>query len=59
VEPVYQTFKGWETKTSDIKSYRKLPKEAKHYIEAISKMLDTKIWMVSVGARRDQTLIVR
>jgi adenylosuccinate synthase len=59
VEPVYQTFKGWQTKTSDIQSYGKLPKEAKQYIEALSKMLDTKIWMVSVGARRDQTLIVR
>ncbi len=59
VEPVYQTFKGWQTKTSDVKSYGKLPKEAKHYIETLSKMLDTKIWMVSVGARRDQTLIVR
>ena len=59
VEPVYHTFKGWQTKTSDIQKYGKLPKEAKQYIEALSKMLDTKIWMVSVGARRDQTLIVR
>ena len=59
VEPVYQTFKGWQTKTSDIKSYGKLPKEAKQYIQALDKMLDTKIWMVSVGARRDQTLLVR
>ena len=59
VEPVYRIFKGWQTKTSDIKSFGKLPKEAKQYIEALSKMLDTKFWMVSVGARRDQTLMVR
>jgi adenylosuccinate synthase len=59
VEPVYQIFKGWQTKTSDIKNFGKLPKEAKQYIEALSKMLDTKFWMVSVGARRDQTLVVR
>jgi adenylosuccinate synthase len=59
VEPVYHIFKGWQTKTSDIKSFGKLPKEAKQYIEALSKMLDTKFWMVSVGARRDQTLMVR
>jgi len=59
VEPIYKTFKGWQTKTSDILSFNKLPKEAKQYIEAISKMLETKIWMVSVGARRDQTLIVK
>jgi adenylosuccinate synthase len=59
VEPVFKTFKGWLTKISDVRSYKKLPKEAKQYIEAVSKMLDTNIWMVSVGARRDQTLMVR
>ncbi|RPI05736.1 MAG: adenylosuccinate synthase [Ignavibacteriae bacterium] len=59
VEPVYRTFKGWQTKTSGIRSYGKLPKEAKTYIEALGKILGTTIWMVSVGARRDQTLIVR
>jgi adenylosuccinate synthase len=59
VEPVYKTFKGWQAKTSDIRNYRKLPKEAKQYIEAIGEMLETNIWMVSVGARRDQTLQVR
>jgi adenylosuccinate synthase len=59
VEPVYRTFKGWQTKISDIQHYGKLPKEAKHYIEAVSEMLNIKIWMVSVGARRDQTLLVR
>lgn len=59
VQPVYKTFKGWQEKTSNIRNYNKLPKEAKNYIEAIGKILDTNIWMVSVGARRDQTLVVR
>jgi adenylosuccinate synthase len=59
VEPVFKTFKGWQTKISDVRSYKRLPKEAREYIEAVSKMLDTNIWMVSVGARRDQTLMVR
>ncbi len=58
VEPVYKTFKGWRTKISDTRVYRKLPVEAKKYIEAIGDILDTDIWMVSVGARRDQTLVV-
>lgn len=59
VEPIYKTFKGWQTKISEVRNYRKLPKEAKQYVEAIGKILETNIWMVSVGARRDQTLIVR
>jgi adenylosuccinate synthase len=59
VEPVYKIMKGWQAKTSDIRVYQKLPKEARQYIETISKILDTNIWMVSIGARRDQTLMVR
>ncbi|MEX2117859.1 MAG: adenylosuccinate synthase [Bacteroidota bacterium] len=57
--PVYKTFKGWKTPTSDIRRYRNLPPQARTYIEAIRKILGIDIWMVSVGARRDQTLFVR
>ncbi|MBI3579265.1 MAG: adenylosuccinate synthase [Ignavibacteriales bacterium] len=59
IEPEYRTFKGWRAKTSDVRSYGKLPVQARKYIEAIQSLLTTKIWMVSVGARRDQTLLVR
>ena len=59
VEPEYRLFRGWKTPTSGVKSYAKLPVRARAYIEALAKLLDTKVWMVSVGARRDQTLIAR
>lgn len=58
-EPEYRTFKGWKTPTSRVRSYGKLPARARAYIEAISAALKTDISMVSVGARRDQTLLVR
>ncbi len=59
VEPVYRTFPGWRTKTPTIKRYRDLPSKARRYIEAISDLAGVPVWMVSVGARRDQTFIVR
>lgn len=59
IELEYRVFKGWKTKTSEVRSYGNLPARARTYIEAIGKILRTKIWMVSVGARRDQTLTVR
>jgi len=59
VEPVYRVFKGWKAKTSAVRSYSKLPARARAYIEAMASGLGTKVWMVSVGARRDQTLIAR
>lgn len=59
VEPIYRTFKGWKTTTSDVRKYRDLPREAKRYLEFIGTVSGAKLWMVSVGARRDQTLLVK
>jgi len=59
VEPLYRTFRGWKTNISDVRTYSKLPTRTRTYLEAIASLLPTDILMVSVGARRDQTLIVR
>ena len=59
VEPVYRTFRGWKTSTSGVRKFRDLPARARAYIEAIASLTRTPIWMVSVGARRDQTIWVR
>lgn len=59
VTPVYRTFKGWKTPTSGARSFRDLPPNARTYIRFLEKSLRVKIGMVSVGARRDQTLHVR
>jgi adenylosuccinate synthase len=59
IEPEYRTFKGWKDATSNVRSYSRLPARARVYIKAIAAALRTNIWMVSVGARRDQTLLVR
>ncbi len=59
IQPVYRSFQGWNGPTSGIRSYAKLPVRARRYIETLQRLLKTRIVMVSVGARRDQTLIVR
>ena len=59
LRPVYRVFKGWKSSISDVRRYNDLPTRAKIYIETIARLLRTKIWMVSVGARREQTLICR
>lgn len=59
VEPIYRTFRGWKTTTADVRRYRDLPARARSYIESIASLTRTPIWMVSVGARRDQTIWVR
>ncbi len=56
--PVYETIPGWKTRTADVTSYDRLPANARRYIEAIGSLTGTEVYMVSVGARRDQTLFV-
>ncbi len=56
VTPVYETFKGWKRKISDVKSYSELPSEAREFIEAIEKLTEVKISIISVGADRKQTV---
>jgi adenylosuccinate synthase len=57
VTPVYKKFKGWKQNISGIRKYSKLPAATIKYIEAIEKLSGTKISLVSVGARRDQTIV--
>lgn len=59
VQPVYETFKGWKTDISKARRYNDLPPAARKYVEALGKLAQIKIWMVSVGARRDQTLLCK
>lgn len=57
-EPVYETLPGWCKDTSGIRSYNDLPEKAKDYLKRVSELLKTPIEIVSVGARRDQTIFV-
>jgi adenylosuccinate synthase len=59
IRPVYKSYRGWKSNISEVRRYRDLPPAAKKYIEAVATLLQTRVWMVSVGARRDQTLLCR
>ena len=54
--PIYKTFKGWMSDTSNIKEYRKLPANAKSYLKNLSGLVGAKISIVSVGSKRSQTI---
>lgn len=55
-EPVYETLPGWEGDLGGIKSYDKLPENAKRYIERIEELCDVRVSMVGVGPDRTQIL---
>ena len=57
-EPIYEEFDGWDDSVADVRSYDELPKNVKKYLDRISEFTDTKISIVGVGPKRDQTMRV-
>jgi adenylosuccinate synthase len=49
----YETVKGWKCDISSIRSYDKLPAEAKAYIERIEVLLGVPVSWIGVGPGRD------
>ena len=57
--PVYEDFPGWHETTWGIKDFAKLPQNAQNYLRAIEKMLEVPIDIISTGAGRDETIVLR
>ena len=57
VKPVYKSFKGWKTELTNIKNYEDLPDKAREYISFIEDYTETPVGIVSVGYRREETMI--
>lgn len=58
VEPIYEEMPGWEESISAIRAYDDLPANCRRYIERLSEAAGIEIGIVSVGPRRDQTIIL-
>lgn len=57
-QPVYESMPGWKSDTTRCRSWNDLPVNAKNYLIRLSELVEVKIGMVSVGARRDQSIIL-
>ena len=53
---LYTEFDGWDDSVADVRSYDELPENVKKYLARISEFTDTKISIVGVGPKRDQTM---
>lgn len=58
-QPVYEEFDGWWDDLSKIRTYDKLPNNAKKYLKKIEELLKVPISIVSVGPKREQTIVAR
>ena len=57
-EPVYIELPGWSTPTDQCKTFGELPKNAQAYALKLAELTGAKLIIVSVGANRDQTILL-
>lgn len=58
-QPVYEELPGWQVSTTEIRDIKKMPYQARRYVKKLEELLSCPIDIISVGARREQTIIVR
>ena len=56
--PIYETLPGWRQSTEDCRSLKDLPKPALDYLKFLAELMEVPIAIVSLGASRDQTIII-
>jgi adenylosuccinate synthase len=57
-EPIYEELPGWGADLTGIRCLRDLPVEARTYVSRIEELLNCPASIVSIGERREQTIIV-
>ncbi len=56
VEPVYQSFPGWNEDITRVRKFADLPAAARQYVEALEREVGAPILMLSVGPEREQVI---
>lgn len=56
-KPQLEKFAGWKTSLKECRSYSKLPKNAREYVEFIEDYVGVPVSIISVGYERNETFI--
>jgi adenylosuccinate synthase len=55
-QPIYEEFDGWDESIENARAYEDIPENAKIYLKRIEELTETRVSIVSVGPKRDQTM---
>ena len=59
VEPVFESFPGWDEDISSCRTFGDLPRAARDYVLALEELSRCPISLIGVGADREQTIVRR
>jgi adenylosuccinate synthase len=57
-QPIFETLPGWQCSTEDCRKLVDLPEAAMAYLRFLADLMEVPIAIVSLGASRDQTIVV-
>ena len=57
--PIYEELEGWTEDLSGARHVEDLPAAARRYISRIEELVGTPVTLISVGAERDETILLR
>ncbi len=57
-KPIFETLKGWKSSTANCRTLEQLPLSAMAYLRFLAELMEVPIAIVSLGASRDQTIVV-
>jgi adenylosuccinate synthase len=57
--PLYEEWPGWSERLTDIRSLDALPARARRYVERVEQLVGVPVKMISVGAGREETILIR
>ena len=57
-KPIFKTLPGWKCSTAECRKLEDLPPTAMNYLRFLAELMEVPIAIVSLGASRDQTIVV-
>jgi len=58
-QPIYEEMEGWTEDIGQARRIEELPRNARRYLERLETLADTNLVLVSVGAGRNETIIIK
>ena len=56
---IYEELPGWKSDLGSAQRFRNLPKPARDYIRRVEELTETEVALISVGQRRQDTIVRR
>ena len=57
-KPIFKKLEGWKCSTADCRNLSDLPEGAMNYLRFLAELMEVPIAIVSLGANRDQTIVI-